>query len=156
HRLPRRVGRSRPCGRRGRSRLGEGRGAPTCATRGAAGGHRGASDNNPQSTDPPETSSPILGFVMPAVSHDAGFPRLGLSLAVVVFILLCFVGLAATVLVWVAGAHQYGVVSTVWQVIGIKPLIGTGLVAHVGSAVVLSGLHHRESWGYRGLATFGV
>jgi len=82
--------------------------------------------------------------------------RFGLAFAVVGFILLCLIGLAATALVWVAGAHQYGVFSTVWQVTGIEPLIGTGLVAHVGSAVVLSGLHRRASWSYRGLVTFGV
>src|SRR5262245_56543301 len=82
--------------------------------------------------------------------------RFGLAFAIVVFILLCLIGLAATALVWVAGSHRYGVVSTVCHVIGLEALIGTALVAHVGSAVVLSGLHRRGSSSYGGLVTFGV
>lgn len=56
---------------------------------------------------------------------------------VVTLIVLGLAGFISALLIWMAGSHQYGVVSTVWRTTGSGGLIAICAVTYGGSTAVL-------------------
>lgn len=71
-------------------------------------------------------------------------------------ILLCLVGLASTLLIWVAGSPQYGVLSTIWHELGIPTLVGCSLATFVLAAFILRRLYRLGGPCPHGLLAFCV
>ena len=51
--------------------------------------------------------------------------------------LLCLVGLASNLLIWVAGSPRFGVLSTIWQGIGVETLVACSLCSVLVAALML-------------------
>lgn len=71
-------------------------------------------------------------------------------------ILLCLAGLTFTLLIWVAGSPQYGVLSTLWRKPGIPMLVGCSLIAFILAACILRRLYCLEGPRPHGLLAFSV
>lgn len=73
-----------------------------------------------------------------------------------VVILLCLTGLAATLLVWMGGSPQYGILSTVWQSVDVDVLLAGSFVAFAVAALILRRMYRAGSAHHRGLVVFGA
>ena len=55
----------------------------------------------------------------------------------VAVILLCLIGLVSNLLIWVAGSPRFGVLSTIWQGIGVETLVACSLCSVLIAAFIL-------------------
>lgn len=63
-------------------------------------------------------------------------------------------GAFCTLLIWVAGSHQYGAFSRVWQYVGIPGLLSFAIVAYFISAVILQAVKRSRAPGFGLLFVF--
>jgi hypothetical protein len=74
----------------------------------------------------------------------------------VAVILLCLVGLASNLPIWVAGSPKFGVLSTVWQKVGIGTLVACSLSSLLIAALILRRIYRVASSRPYGLLSFVV
>ena len=74
----------------------------------------------------------------------------------VAVILLCLVGLASSLLIWVAGSPGFGVLSTIWQSIGVGTLVACSLFSVLIAALILRRVYRVAASRPRGLVSLVV
>lgn len=74
----------------------------------------------------------------------------------VAVVLLCLAGFASTLLIFVAGSPQYGVLSTLWRRTGVEMLVGCSFAVFLVAALILRRMYRVVRPRPHGLLVFGV